>query len=242
MSIREHIASLEELSDLDQEIRVLDDRLSHDRETLSELKSALTNLEARVSTDTATLSEMIKTRNEVTHEVRQMTAQIEHSREKLGRARNEREQNAATREVEELRRLQKDREDEVTRLAALEAAAQKSKDEAETERQKVLDQLSKTEGSTSANIGETETQRASKIDARKRVAANLPRPLLSRYETIRTRRGIAIALTQNGTCLACHMALPPQLFQKILRDEAVELCPNCNRILYYKPPMPKADS
>ena len=40
---------------------------------------------------------MEKTRNEQQLEVRQMTGQIEKSREKLGRSRNERESVAATR-------------------------------------------------------------------------------------------------------------------------------------------------
>jgi predicted nucleic acid-binding Zn-ribbon protein len=32
------------------------------------------------------------------------------------------------------------------------------------------------------------------------------------------------------------MRLPPMLFQKLMRGDAFEQCPSCNRILYYEPP------
>jgi predicted nucleic acid-binding Zn-ribbon protein len=59
---------------------------------------------------------------------------------------------------------------------------------------------------------------------------------LRRYEQVRKRKGSAIAKTIDGTCLACHMRLPPMLFQKLLRGEVFEQCPSCARILYYEAP------
>ena len=56
---------------------------------------------------------MDKTRTELLAELRQMTQQIDRSREKLSRSRNERESNAAQREVEELRKLHRDREEDL---------------------------------------------------------------------------------------------------------------------------------
>jgi len=121
---------------------------------------------------------MGRTRGELATEARQMTAQVERSREKLARARNEREQNAASRELEELRRLQKDREEEIGKLAMLEAAAHKGKEEAETERAKLLEQLSSNESSTSTKLLEIEQQRDAKADERKRVASKIPKNVL----------------------------------------------------------------
>ncbi len=236
MSIREHIVFLEQLSSLDGEISKLQEQLAQDRDALASLKKELAKLDERIATDTASITEMGHTRGELVHEARQMTAQVEKSREKLARARNEREQNAATRELEELRRLQKDREEEIGKLAMLEAAAQKSKEEAEAERGRLLEQLSSNESTTHNELASLERQKNGKADERKQLAQRIPKSLLSRYEAIRKRRSVAIAMTQTGTCLACQMSLPPQLFQRILRDEAIELCPHCHRILYYKPP------
>ncbi len=240
MSIREHIACLEELSALDQEIRVIEETLAQERGTLTELKKQLERLDASIAADAASIAEMAKTRGELSLEVRQLSAQVERSREKLSRARNEREQNAATRELEELRRIQKDREEEIGKLQVLETQAAKSREDAEAARTDLLGKLASSEGQTTSRIVEVEGQLAKKLEARKLLTKSLPRNILSRYDMIRQRRGTALALTHDGTCLACHMQVPPQLFQKVLRNEALETCPSCQRILYYKP-APKAD-
>ncbi len=242
MSIRDHIASLEELSALDAEIRHLDEQLTTDRDALAGTKQEIARLEERVASYSASIAEMGRARSEATQDARQLLTQVEKSREKLARARNEREQNAASREVEELRRLHKDREEEMGKLTMLEAQAQKSKEEAEAELAQKQEQLAALDASTTGKLSEVERTRDEKLVLRKDVAAKLPKGVLSRYDTIRRRKGVAIAATETGTCLACQMAVPPQLFQRILRGDAMELCPHCQRILYYKAPPPKPET
>lgn len=241
MSIREHIACLEELTALDQEIRRIEDSLTLERGALTSLKDELARHQKTIEADGATIAELGKTRADSSIELRQLTTQVERSREKLSRARNEREQNAVTRELEELRRIQKDREEEVGKLQVLEAQAAKSKEDAEAGRDTLLGKLTSSEGTTTKRIDLVEAERTAKLDVRKGLIKSLPRNILSRYDAIRQRRGTAIALTHDGTCLACHIAVPPQLFQKILRNESLELCPSCQRILYYKPPPKPAE-
>ncbi len=242
MSIRDHIASLEELSALDAEIRHLDEQLTTDRDALAGIKQEIARLEERVASYSASIADMGRARGEATQDARQLSTQVEKSREKLGRARNEREQNAASREVEELRRLHKDREEEMGKLTMLEAQAQKSKEEAEAELAQKHEQLASMVESTTGKLAEAERARDEKLVLRKDAAAKLPKNVLSRYDTIRRRKGVAIAATETGTCLACQMAIPPQLFQRILRGDAMELCPHCQRILYYKAPPPKPET
>ena len=42
------------------------------------------------------------------------------------------------------------------------------------------------------------------------------------------------AETQAGTCLGCHMHLPPQFFNELQRARDIRLCPNCHRILFWR--------
>jgi len=235
VSIQEHIVYLEELSALDEEIRAVDDTLSTERSALAGKKEELARLEEKIASDEKSIAEMAKTRTDLVLEVRQVTALVEKSHEKLSRARNERETNAATRELEELRNIQKGHEEQIGKLQLLETEASKSKEEAEVARRALEDQLGTTEGVVSKRLAEAEQQKAQMLERRQGVVTKLPRPILSRYEMIRKRRGIAIAATHNGICEACHLAAPPQLFQKILRQETFEVCPHCQRILYFKP-------
>jgi hypothetical protein len=62
--------------------------------------------------------------------------------------------------------------------------------------------------------------------------------LITRYELIFARRGgTAVVEVTGGICQGCYMNIPPQLWNEIIRSEKVNLCPSCQRILYYKPAM-----
>lgn len=58
---------------------------------------------------------------------------------------------------------------------------------------------------------------------------------LKRYVTVKKARGNAVAELKNGSCTGCNMAIPPQLNIKVLKQEEMVICPNCNRILFVKP-------
>lgn len=164
-----------------------------------------------------------------------MTQQIERSREKLQRSRNERESNAAQREIEELRKLHRDREDEIERLNTAADSLKASIDQADAKRAAIVRELDGTAQGITASLNDLEADKKTRVDRRKEFTTKLPVALYRRYESIRTRRPVAIAKTHDGTCLGCHMSIPPMMFQKMLRQEEFELCPSCRRILYYVP-------
>ncbi|XXT24434.1 C4-type zinc ribbon domain-containing protein [Sorangium sp. So ce429] len=242
MSIREQIAFLEELSAIDSEIRRIDEQLDKQRGSLEGMRSELKRLEERLKGDRETLATMEKTRSELVIEFRQMSNQIERSREKLQRSRNERESNAAQREIEELRKLHRDREEEIERLNSAAEGARTAIDHAEAKRVELSGAIDGSAPGTQASLASLEAERAQRAEARQQVVSRLPVVLYRRYESIRTRRPVAIARTYDGTCLGCHLSVPPMMFQKMRRQEEFERCPNCARILYYMPPEPAPGS
>ena len=58
--------------------------------------------------------------------------------------------------------------------------------------------------------------------------------LLRKYDTVLQRRnGVAVVTVADGrTCGGCHMQVPPQALIEIRRSASVQVCPNCQRILY----------
>jgi uncharacterized protein len=236
VSIREQIPVLEELSTVDVEIKRIDEQLEKQRGGLAGMQQEIKGLEERLKTDRGMVAEMDKTRGELMAELRQMTQQIEKSREKLGRSRNERESNAAQREIEELRKLHRDREDELERLGTAAEAARVGIDEAEGKRVALSGEVAGSAQGIASSLSALETERATQAASRQKLVARLPGALYRRYESIRTRRPVAIARTYDGTCLGCHLSVPPMMFQKMRRQEEFDQCPNCRRILYYMPP------
>ena len=235
-SVPDQIKALEALAVIDAELKTLGDDIRQERSALDAQRTKLNGLEEKLKGDRAQLAAIDKLRNEYVIEVRTMMTQLEHSREKMNRARNEREANAAQRELEELRKLVRDREDEIGRLTTDAEASRQQIDAAEGEAKKVGDELGATEGGTRAKLEAVEKQKAEREAVRAEAVKKLPPQLYRRYDMIRQKRGTDIAQTTTGTCKACNMQLPPQLFHRIRREPMLEQCPSCNRIIYYVPP------
>jgi uncharacterized protein len=63
-------------------------------------------------------------------------------------------------------------------------------------------------------------------------------PVYQLYERVRKgRKGIAVAEAVEGRCAACNITLRLQFFQDLKKGDELLRCENCQRILYYNPPV-----
>jgi predicted nucleic acid-binding Zn-ribbon protein len=68
--------------------------------------------------------------------------------------------------------------------------------------------------------------------------AGIAPPLVAKYEQLlKQRRFIAVAAMVKEICSACHVRLRPQMAQHVRRNEDIVQCDNCQRILYFQPPV-----
>ena len=57
-----------------------------------------------------------------------------------------------------------------------------------------------------------------------------------KYEQIFERRGgSAVVVVRQGVCTGCHMNVPPQMYNELQKFRDIRQCPNCHRILFYRP-------
>lgn len=240
VNIEDQIQTLEELAAVDAELKILDDQIAQERGTLSTLKGSLKVHAEKLAADQTHSTKLDKSRSDLLNEARTMMQQLDHSREKLNRSRNERESNAAQRELEELRKLVRDREDEIGKLTTELDAARLGIEATEGTVKTISDELGGKEGDITASLSKVEKERGERATVREVIAKKLPPIIFRRYELVRSKRGTGIAQTTDGTCKACNMALPPQLFHRLRREPVLEQCPSCNRLIYFKPPQAQA--
>ncbi len=242
MSIQSQIDALEKLSELDAELKELGDVLRKERGELDGKKSRLAELVERLSRGKQSIEEMERARGDLMGELRQMTIQIDRSREKLSRCRTEREANAVQRELEELRKLHRDREIEIEKLDALIEQGRSDVTGVLGEHDKLEAELNAIEGEATGRIGEAQSRFDDRSKHRGELVKAVPPQLYRRYELVRSRRGTALAYTHTGICSACNMHLQPMLFQKLKRGEELGQCPSCNRIIYFRAVMPAGET
>jgi hypothetical protein len=163
--------------------------------------------------------------------MRQTSLQVDRSREKFMRCRNEREANAVQREQEELRRVFRERDHETQKLAGLIDAARGDLEAATKERDDITAELDATRGDATTKIRRLEAELSGERAQREQAISGTDKSLLRRYEAVRQRRGSGLADVKDGTCVACHISLPPMLHQRILHQAELFQCPSCQRIL-----------
>ena len=70
------------------------------------------------------------------------------------------------------------------------------------------------------------------------IVAELAPANYQRYERVRRgRAGIAVAEAVDGRCNVCNLAMRLQFFQDLKKGDQIMSCENCQRILYYNPPV-----
>jgi predicted nucleic acid-binding Zn-ribbon protein len=232
VNLRAQIEALESLATLDASLAKLEAELQREGDVLSDKKSQLKKLEERFESTRASVGDMDRTRGELLQDARQMSLQMERSREKLSRCRTERELNATQREIEELRKLYRDRELEIEKINGLAEQARTEMDGANSEREALVGALAN--DTKASHLDSLEKDVSVIREQRKELVKAVPPALYRRYEMIRKRRGSAVAYTFQGTCSACHISLSPMAFQRLRRGEDFDQCPSCQRILYYR--------
>ena len=241
MKLQVQIEALEKLAKLDASLSKLEAELLREGEVLADKKSQLKRLEERFESTRASVGDMDRTRGELMQDARQMSLQMDRSREKLARSRSEREVNAVQREIEELRKLYRDREQEIDKINGLAEQARVEMDGASSERNALLGDLGANESELASRLGALEKRVAVERDERKELVKAVPPVLYRRYEMVRKRRGSAVAYTYGGTCSACHISISPMMFQRLRRGEDFDQCPSCQRILYFREPPEAGD-
>ncbi len=68
-------------------------------------------------------------------------------------------------------------------------------------------------------------------EARKKLAAKIPKALLIRYEKLSAHYSMAILPVTGNLCLGCFVKLPTSFFSKENKKE-LQTCENCGRLLY----------
>ena len=69
--------------------------------------------------------------------------------------------------------------------------------------------------------------------ARKGQSSHLDAELLRLYTRLIRNRDVAVVPVMDASCQGCGMALTPQAFAELRRNDRMSICPSCSRILYF---------
>jgi len=231
--VLQQIALLEQLQNVDLKIHESQSKLNKIPDDLSQVKVQMDELYEKIERDRTTLKEAEKWRVEHEKAIDMQQALLAKSKGKLATARNEREANAAQREIDTIRRALSEREEEAIHILEVVEQTGESIKQKEDMYSKLQDAFKDMEVESGKQVEGMKTQVKKLETERKKIAKNLDQPTSLLYEKIRQRQPRAVVAAVRGTCGGCHMILPPQIYNLIQRQDRILQCPSCFRIVYY---------
>ncbi len=228
----DQLKRLEDLQKQDAKIQDLAEALAAIPQKVQATENDLARVEALLASEKAQVDDTRKYLTEQQDLLEAETKQMASAKVKTSQAKTPRELSAAQREMEQTREMAQSREVEIKKLVDAIALKEKVLEERSAEIKAVREGIEKDSAAVKSKMAVIQAQLDELNREREKLAAGVSEALLKRYSVIRKRRGVAIAQVRAGTCAACNMNIPPQLFNILRRGTSVESCPYCHRILY----------
>ena len=233
--MRAQIEILASLQTVDREIK---QQRGLKQGLLGELQTTEKEIQAKkreIELLTATYLEKEKLRREKDRVLQDEGKKTMDKRMRMNRIKNTKELQALQREIDQIKQNNSELEEELIRIMEDIDSVKKEIDSQQEEVVKMQQEWQKKQEELQARISGIDRAVSEASTRRQTIASQITGDLISRYELIFARRGgMAVVEVTGGICQGCYMNIPPQLWNEIIRSEKVNLCPSCQRILYYK--------
>ena len=228
----EQLKKLYEIQQIDSEITELENQQSALLEKLQELETKSEELNDQVNSIGIDVERAARDAKDLEATVEADKMKIKKWENRLNDIRNQREYQALSRETENARRVTKDNEAKILEHWELKEKHQSKLEQTRSDLESIRSQISEEKSGSDSSGNELTTKLDTLRSGRSELSPDIKPSLLKRYDQVRQkRRGQGLAVVSGGTCQACHMMLPPQLYNTILRGESIETCPSCLRFL-----------
>ena len=233
--MRAQIEILASLQTVDREIR---QQRGLKQGLLGELQTKEKEIQAKkreIELLTAAYLEKEKLRQEKDRVLQAEGKKTMDKRMRMNRIKNTKELQALQREIDQIKQNNSELEEELIKIMEDVDGVKKEISFKQEELVKMQQEWQKKQGELQTQISGIDPAVSEAASRRQTIASQITGDLISRYELIFARRGgMAVVEVAGGICQGCYMNIPPQLWNEIIRSEKVNLCPSCQRILYYK--------
>jgi predicted nucleic acid-binding Zn-ribbon protein len=229
----EQLKNLEHLQELDLKIDSLKKGQGSLPANLRLIDEALNKLKVSSDSKKNTISELEKAHRQTQAAMELNRERLTRSNSKMEAVHNSQEFQAASKEIEQLKKLNITLEEQDKKSTLELEAIQKElvsigeqHDKLQADRKAQAAVLSGQENKFNNDIASLTTERT-------QYSTGVDPRTLAQYNRVRSQRaGIGIVPAIGGRCKGCNMMVPPQLYNELHRGTALHNCPSCHRILY----------
>jgi predicted nucleic acid-binding Zn-ribbon protein len=201
---------------------------------IQKLEDQLKAMESQFKADEEQLETLRKDKRQFEREIQELDGKIEKSSAKLAQIKSNKEYTAALKEIDDLKTIKFQTEEKAIQIMeTAEDMEQKCKGHKDTFIA-LKDQCEKDKEEIRKELADLEKDLKTLEKDRNQLCLDFDRSLLKKYLFLRERKGgLAISSVVTGVCQTCHMGIPPQKFNELIRGSDLMTCPHCNRIIYW---------
>ncbi|MFW6323436.1 MAG: zinc ribbon domain-containing protein [Desulfovibrionales bacterium] len=159
---------------------------------------------------------------------------IKKSKNKLMMVENTKEYHAMLREMDNLEKMNRMREEEMASLAEELTIQEAELERVSEEHEQTSLELQEKRSALEDQLEECNKKIKKLNKKREKARKTIPAPILGRYEFIRSRinNPVIVSVTE-GVCDGCHISIPPQSYIELQKGQQILSCPNCQRLIYW---------
>jgi len=198
---------------LEEEFHVLKVTTEQDQITLKELKAELRNTE---------------------RELEETGIKFKKSMLRLNEVKSNKEYQAVLKEIEEIKEINAEQEEKVITCMEDIEIQEKECSEGSLRWERSEKEYKIKENEFINKVKELNQEEQTLNDKRSKLSDKVDKDLLNMYNRLRLNlKNEVVVQVRDGVCSGCHLGIPPQQYNDLIKTNSIQSCPNCNRIIYW---------
>lgn len=232
--MKEKISLLIQLQHCDNRMREIGKRKEEGPLKIRKAEDDLREAETKIEEERRKLEALKKERRQIEQEVQELDQKIEKSTIKLSHIKSNKEYTAAIKEIDDLKKAKFITEDKIIEVMEKTDGLEQEAVEQDRRIQGLRAEADKNKEQILRELELLDRELANLEEKRRSFIKDLEPDILRRYLFLHERKnGLAISAVVTGVCQTCHLGIPPQKFNELIRGNALMTCPHCNRIMYW---------
>ena len=224
------------LQALDRKIAALETEIATLPKHIAEIETRLETHKRRLEADRAALAANARDRKKMEGDIQLHQQKLSKLREQMAAAKNNEQYRAFTNEISFIDAEIRKCEDKIIVLMEQSEPLEKNVKAAEVNLKSETSEVENAQVQARERTAVDQKEAAEIKAERKTLADKMDPKIYTEYERVRKKtKNTPIADATDGRCGACQIALRPQFFQDLRKQERVMSCESCGRFLTYNP-------
>ena len=233
---KEQIVALVNLQQIEIETSSVKTKISNVDQRLEKLDDRLHDFKLAIEKQESVINELNQKYRDYETDVRMNLDAIKKSEAKLSSVKTNKEYQAFLKEIDDIKEKNSKLEDDMIDFLDRIEAAENTLNTKMAEHSELQTRLNN-EKETIQKETEEGKRQLEDLDAQlKTVAAGIDAALLATYNKVKAlqNNAIGIVAVTDAVCQGCNMNIPPQMYNELQRGDSLKKCPICDRIIYWK--------